>query len=635
MAATQVLIPFQSFPDIDGDPLEDGYIFIGLAGLDPVSNPQPNVYWDAANTVPAAQPIRTAGGFPWRNGAPAQIYLPTGTEYSILVRNKNGSLVYSSLREFGSLYNLLDLLTGLYQRTFATTADAKAAVQTVGATIRTNSYVAPTPPRANTGGAQYLVMSAAQYGATPDGYGDLPTDDGKVLKLIDSPNTLNFGCDNTGAADCQANITELQKRPAFDVEDGTYLCAGIKIAGDNKAVTFKGEPVLKANANGVILFWQTGNYASHKGVFRTDVNGKTNVWGMAIAPADLTQTTTVTDTNFNVMPAVLGQPELTELIVLQNGPEVGGNQSGCYYNRIGNSHGRGALRCVWLKNPSNLTGATPNRNWFYDCRFGTQGGISSNTGIQIDAGETNTFVNMCFEGIGSDGRSGPNAVQTAVIVKQASTGGSDNNFNKFYSGHCEANVRDIDNDNAFTEFYGFGFQDVKALWTKLPQIVLGGSSSATNQRALGFRQIDVNQTEYKGMDLFDTGYSFQPYPLTVANMIHAGGPAVTSVAGYQSYFQSLGKYVEWGFRVKFRAANNNPILITLPLPANVAFYENNAIVQPMKFVSTVSNNSSAYVLMVGSFNSAGLSLVLYPPTTWDTTGNNNEIHVTGLRYRRV
>lgn len=93
MSAISISSPFPTFTDVDGDPLESGYIYVGQANVDPVTFPIA-VYWDAALTIPAVQPIRTIGGYPARNGSPARIY--ANSDYSIRVTNKNGSLVYSA-----------------------------------------------------------------------------------------------------------------------------------------------------------------------------------------------------------------------------------------------------------------------------------------------------------------------------------------------------------------------------------------------------------------------------------------------------------------------------------------------------------------------------------------------------------
>lgn len=81
--------PISSFLDVDGKPLENGYVYIGTAGLDPVANPI-TVYWDAAATQVAAQPIRTIGGYPSNNGVRSRIYV-NAVDYSIKVTNVNGT----------------------------------------------------------------------------------------------------------------------------------------------------------------------------------------------------------------------------------------------------------------------------------------------------------------------------------------------------------------------------------------------------------------------------------------------------------------------------------------------------------------------------------------------------------------
>lgn len=93
MSANSINSPYPIFTDVDGNPLESGYIYIGQPNENPQSVPK-SVYWDAAMSVPAAQPIRTSGGYPVRNGTPARLYVDG--DYSITVRNKNSSFIYSA-----------------------------------------------------------------------------------------------------------------------------------------------------------------------------------------------------------------------------------------------------------------------------------------------------------------------------------------------------------------------------------------------------------------------------------------------------------------------------------------------------------------------------------------------------------
>ena len=93
MSALSIQPTYPIFTETDGQPLEDGYVWIGTANLDPQTNPI-NVYWDAALTIAAPQPIRTLNGYPSRNGTPGRLYV--NSDYSIRVMNKNGSVVYSA-----------------------------------------------------------------------------------------------------------------------------------------------------------------------------------------------------------------------------------------------------------------------------------------------------------------------------------------------------------------------------------------------------------------------------------------------------------------------------------------------------------------------------------------------------------
>jgi len=94
MSALSIQPPYPAFAGTDGLPLENGYIWVGTVNLNPQTN-QIAVYWDAALTIAAAQPIRTLNGYPVYQGTPSRFY--TGSDYSIQVLDSNGSLVYTSL----------------------------------------------------------------------------------------------------------------------------------------------------------------------------------------------------------------------------------------------------------------------------------------------------------------------------------------------------------------------------------------------------------------------------------------------------------------------------------------------------------------------------------------------------------
>ena len=93
MSALSIQVPFPIFAGTDGQPLENGYVWIGVANLNPQTNPVV-AYYDAALTIPAAQPLRTLNGYISRAGSPAQVYVD-GVNFSILVQNSKGSMVYN------------------------------------------------------------------------------------------------------------------------------------------------------------------------------------------------------------------------------------------------------------------------------------------------------------------------------------------------------------------------------------------------------------------------------------------------------------------------------------------------------------------------------------------------------------
>ena len=149
MSALSIQPTYPIFTEMDGQPLEDGYIWIGAANLDPQGNPI-NVYWDAALTQLAGQPIRTQGGYPVNNGTPARLYV--NSDYSIRVMSKNGSIVYSA-----------PAATERYNDVVVTSMNAEDVVYDP-------PFVGGTPTNVEAKLAQ--VVSVLDYGADPTGAND-------------------------------------------------------------------------------------------------------------------------------------------------------------------------------------------------------------------------------------------------------------------------------------------------------------------------------------------------------------------------------------------------------------------------------------------------------------------------------
>lgn len=91
MASQATENPLSTFTGLDGQPLQDGYVYFGEPDLNPVEYPV-SVYWDEALTIPATQPIRTNAGYLWRNGTPSRVWV--NGNYSTLVQDSTGRQVY-------------------------------------------------------------------------------------------------------------------------------------------------------------------------------------------------------------------------------------------------------------------------------------------------------------------------------------------------------------------------------------------------------------------------------------------------------------------------------------------------------------------------------------------------------------
>ena len=101
----EIRSPLPQFFDTSGDQLDDGDIYIGIAGANPETSPRV-VYWDKAGTIVASQPIPTLNGYPSRDGAVSKFYTAT-KNYSMTVRNKRGELVYSVLNSDSGVFDEL------------------------------------------------------------------------------------------------------------------------------------------------------------------------------------------------------------------------------------------------------------------------------------------------------------------------------------------------------------------------------------------------------------------------------------------------------------------------------------------------------------------------------------------------
>jgi len=299
MTTLSIQPPYPIITDIDGQPLEDGYIWIGVANLPPIGNPIA-VYWDAALTQPAALPIRTRGGYPVNSGTPARLYV--NSDYSIQVQNKNGSVVYSA-----------PAATERYGALIISSADISFLQAGSGAVVRT----AQSKLRD--------VVSVKDFGAVGDGVADdtvafqnavtycvangyklyVPgkiritqgvtlSTDYRALTIIGEtysiePNFSSAGqsqiiLDSASAASYFLNITG---RTYLSVRDITFTCAQAATSGERKAIILNAnlkfifDNVAFENVDRFAIYLENGCYFQTSALRDCQFRNNGNMFGSA------------------------------------------------------------------------------------------------------------------------------------------------------------------------------------------------------------------------------------------------------------------------------------------------------------------------------------------------------------------
>lgn len=83
--------PFNIYTGLNGKPIDGGYVYFGQSNENPITAPV-TVYWDAAGTQAAAQPLRTVNGYIVRAGTPANVFF--SGSYSVLIHDSKGGQVF-------------------------------------------------------------------------------------------------------------------------------------------------------------------------------------------------------------------------------------------------------------------------------------------------------------------------------------------------------------------------------------------------------------------------------------------------------------------------------------------------------------------------------------------------------------
>lgn len=144
---TMFLAPYTAIADIDGSPLDAGFLFFGEYEKDPELFPV-DVFWDADFTVPAAQPIRTRNGYPIRNGSPTKVYLKTA-QHSIVIKNRNGAFILVDFKNKGWDASFVVDASGLNQQQLNSGVESIADLLAIpnpknGSRVYVKGYYKPT-----------------------------------------------------------------------------------------------------------------------------------------------------------------------------------------------------------------------------------------------------------------------------------------------------------------------------------------------------------------------------------------------------------------------------------------------------------------------------------------------------------
>lgn len=224
----QVQSPFQQFFDLDGDPLDNGSIYIGNSGQNPQQYPIP-IFWDAAGTIPALQPVKTLNGYAVRNGTPSRIWVEN-TDYSITVKDSRGRVVFTALSVTAVSFNALAAPTGSSLVGFI-----QAGPHAVPRTLLDRGRDAVSIKdfaNYSTNAAQAILDMAADYGFVRVPFGNFPIG---TSVTIDVPLWFDEGAAFTAAGGITVTITNVVESPRQYIFQGTgtYTLTNDSDSGEN------------------------------------------------------------------------------------------------------------------------------------------------------------------------------------------------------------------------------------------------------------------------------------------------------------------------------------------------------------------------------------------------------------------
>jgi hypothetical protein len=411
MTLNASLCPFDQFFGLDGKPLENGYVYIGVVGLDPVTNPVP-IFYDASLTIPAPNPMRTIAGYVAKAGAPTNVF--TSGNYSTKVTDKNNVQVYY-VPDFFATTNFNDLRTDLSASYGSSligfiAAGVGAVIRTVQERLREEVLVTDymtAAQRADVLARTALVDTSPAWTLAIN---RLIAIRGKRIIAPAGTYLLNGG---PVSPDGYKNGILLP-----DTNGDFSTGNGITIVGDGV------ETVFKAGSPNMVVLRHSRLYSGGEN-FKIDGAGLANVIGRGIIPEDMTQTTELVSQSYACYQNVTVE-NCTESTVIMPGPTVLGADSGCFYHRFYNDITNNNVRHLWLKKDVTGAGNRTTRSSWYSSVF-TRG----NTGVLIDGGTELDFYSPNFEMINTG--VSPSAIPTAFNYNDSNPANI-----RIFGGYAEA-----------------------------------------------------------------------------------------------------------------------------------------------------------------------------------------------------
>jgi hypothetical protein len=448
-------------------------------------------------------------------------------------------------------------------------------------------------------------------------------------------NVLRYGADPTGTNPVDtavaSAIAQASQGTGWEVffPGGNYLintgvvlnANGIKVRGSGMGLTH-----LIANAGSISLFKVCQSNCTVESL-TLDGSAQSSIDGLVLAPANESTTTATNQNNFNTFRDIQIQ-NCNNALRMRGGPTVSTVDSGCFYNMFYGVFQLNCTRSIWMQNGVNSGKGAPNRCGFYGCRGGSSGSIC-NTGLQIDAGGTNYFFGLAFEGI-ANGTS-PSTIPTAVVIANFATSGVQNIDNHFYGCFMEANTQDLNNSSTTMQIFG-------GLWTATkfasgnvnPTLLLTGDPSV-----MPFLIPSLQHGE--GISGFPSGYfgiaeEIADYNISTSTTYRWQGYSVTTaistnVASYAnlvSNYRQLANMVEWVLSCQFDATSAGTIItINPPVAPNSAQYT--GLFTDAPFYTLQVNNGAGLGQVAAGWTSGGKFYVAVPSGNWSTSGNNNAL----------